>query len=135
MRWYSFKSSSLIHPLVSLYFNINLFHFAFSGSFARLATMMNVIVHSVMYSYFALTTLWPSVRRYAKIVTIVQLIQFIIGCYGIMYARNRVNRGEKCDTDPNGILFHMFIYASFLGLFAHFFYQTFTKSRAKGKLE
>uniref|UniRef100_A0A914Y1G1 Elongation of very long chain fatty acids protein n=1 Tax=Panagrolaimus superbus TaxID=310955 RepID=A0A914Y1G1_9BILA len=101
-----------------------------TGSLARMATMMNVIVHSIMYSYFAIATVSTSVRRFSKLVTISQLLQFIIGCFGILYARGRLGRGEICETDPNQILFHMFIYASFLTIFAHFFYGTFKKSRA-----
>uniref|UniRef100_A0A914PZM6 Elongation of very long chain fatty acids protein n=1 Tax=Panagrolaimus davidi TaxID=227884 RepID=A0A914PZM6_9BILA len=95
-----------------------------------MATMMNAIVHSIMYSYFALATVSTSVRKYSKFVTIAQLLQFIIGCYGILYARGRINRGEFCETDANQLPFHMFIYASFLTIFAHFFYTSFTKSRA-----
>uniref|UniRef100_A0AC35G5S0 Elongation of very long chain fatty acids protein n=1 Tax=Panagrolaimus sp. PS1159 TaxID=55785 RepID=A0AC35G5S0_9BILA len=107
-----------------------IFTYPDTGSFARLATMMNAVVHSIMYSYFALATVSTSVRKYSKFVTVAQLLQFIIGCYGILYARGRINRGEFCETDSNQLPFHMFIYASFLTIFAHFFYTSFTKSRA-----
>uniref|UniRef100_A0A7E4V9U8 Elongation of very long chain fatty acids protein n=1 Tax=Panagrellus redivivus TaxID=6233 RepID=A0A7E4V9U8_PANRE len=100
------------------------------GSFGRGGATMNAAVHSIMYSYFAAASVFNGIRHFAKVVTIIQLIQFVVGCYGIIVAFTRVWSGQRCDTDATWMYFHLFVYASFLALFFHFFIVTFNKKRA-----
>uniref|UniRef100_A0A914QF67 Elongation of very long chain fatty acids protein n=1 Tax=Panagrolaimus davidi TaxID=227884 RepID=A0A914QF67_9BILA len=95
-----------------------------NGSFARLETMMSAVVRCILYTYFALVAVSSSYRKYSKYVTYTHLLQFIIICFGIVYARKRIERGEPCETDTSQLSFH-----SLLMIFAQFIYAYLTRTR------
>lgn len=99
------------------------------GAIARLGTMMNVAIHSVMYSYFVVQNFCPKVRRYAPLITILQLLQFVVGCSAILSAFGYMARGKSCETERSSLLIHFFVYLSFFVLFTNFFYRSFVQRR------
>jgi len=97
--------------------------------------VMNYFVHAVMYTYYALMTKGPAVRKYLKkiapIVTILQIGQMIMGTvvvfsgfYYKMFSR------EECAVDISNNVFGVFMYASYLVLFVQFFVKRFCSSRS-----
>ena len=103
----------------------------FLGSMARLGTVMNTFVHSVMYSYFAIQNFVPSLRRVAPIITCLQLAQFVIACVGMASLISYVLSGHACDTSYRQIPMHFLVYVAFLALFLNFFYHSYV-SHDKG---
>ncbi|KAI6175122.1 hypothetical protein M3Y99_01993900 [Aphelenchoides fujianensis] len=100
-----------------------------SGSMARLGTVMNSFVHSIMYGYFALQNVVPEVRRVAPLITGLQLAQFVVACVGMLSLVAYVAGGRECETDHAMIPVHFAIYAAFLALFLHFFYHSYVHGR------
>jgi elongation of very long chain fatty acids protein 6 len=85
LHWYH-------HATVLIYCWYSYHDFSSSG---RWFMGMNYIVHSIMYSYYALKALKFNVSRYiSKIITTLQLIQMIIGCI-VNYQAWFINFGKK----------------------------------------
>ena len=58
--------------------------------------LLNSIIHTLMYTYFLIKTIWPkTVIRSAKYLTSLQIAQFITGITGTIGV---VYMGESCDT-------------------------------------
>ena len=58
--------------------------------------LLNSIIHTLMYTYFLIKTIWPkTVIKSAKYLTSLQIAQFftgISGTFGVIYM------GDKCDS-------------------------------------
>ena len=108
---------------------IDSFLFSSYGIFApsgRWFTSMNLCVHTVMYGYFALRAARFRVPRFIQqSITLLQLIQMIIGCIVNIIAYKYKQDGYYCMTSDNNIIISILLYISYLILFAHFFYSTY----------
>ena len=122
---------------------------AFQGRLAPALTfvvILNGTVHTIMYFYYALTSMGVSVSRSrAKIVTNIQIIQFYIGvCGGTSYlllylrkARVYFSPNLRLDLEPgcsgNLMVFGIgfLINLSFLLLFLRFFSRAYKKKKKK----
>jgi len=82
---------------------------------------LNSFVHFVMYGYYFIGCIDKKIYKYAKILTVIQLIQFIIGLITIILA-------APC-TETVTTVFSGFIYASYLLLFARYFLNRYFKTR------
>ncbi|KAF0770045.1 elongation of very long chain fatty acids protein 4-like [Aphis craccivora] len=97
---------------------------------AAIGTIINSFVHVVMYSYYFLTALGPSVQKHLwwkKYLTRVQIIQFIIGilyCLGLIVF--------NCTHSKLFILYILADVFIFLYLFLKFYKKTY---RPKGKTQ
>ena len=90
---------------------------------------MNFFVHSIMYSYYAAKSLGIRMPKSLSMsITFSQLIQMFIGTYITLYAFLEKNKGMKCDTDDMTIYVSLFLYGSYLVLFANFFIQSYLKT-------
>jgi elongation of very long chain fatty acids protein 4 len=98
--------------------------------------MINSGIHALMYFYYGLAALGPSMQKYLwwkKHMTTLQLIQFVM-----IISHTSYNKFVRTDCDYpflyNSIVFY---YAwSMMFLFSHFFYQTYymrSKQRAQQK--
>lgn len=100
---------------------------------ARWFVDMNYLVHSLMYSYYALRSLgFKLPKQMAMAITTSQIVQMIIGAYVIWYAYYRKSQGDACNITQATATFGLVMYLSYFALFAQFFYNSyFSKSGKK----
>lgn len=100
---------------------------------ARWFVDMNYLVHSLMYSYYALRSLGFRIpKQMAMAITTSQIIQMIIGAYVTWYAYYRKSQGDACNITQATATYGLIMYLSYFVLFAQFFYSSyFTPSSKK----
>lgn len=99
------------------------------GGSALLAASVNAFVHVVMYSYYCLSALGPTIAKYLwwkKYITIIQLIQFLWGC---SFAINMFFIG--CDYTKWMQYVGVFYTLSYLILFGRFYFRTYRGGNRK----
>jgi elongation of very long chain fatty acids protein 6 len=95
---------------------------------------MNYCVHTVMYGYFALRAARIRLpRSFQQLITLLQLIQMIIGCIVNIAAFNYKEQRYSCATSYANIILSLIMYASYLILFAHFFYMNYLRKDSMKK--
>ncbi|XP_018010575.1 elongation of very long chain fatty acids protein 6 isoform X1 [Hyalella azteca] len=95
---------------------------------ARWFVCMNYLVHSVMYSYYALKALKFKVSRYvAMFITTAQLAQMIMGAAVNIWAYQVKQAGNECHVSYENIKISLIMYTSYFVLFAHFFRRAYMK--------
>mmetsp|Transcript_3335 Transcript_3335/g.7823 ORF Transcript_3335/g.7823 Transcript_3335/m.7823 type:complete len:283 (-) Transcript_3335:71-919(-) len=107
------------------YNNVNAF---FSG--------MNLVVHSVMYSWYAATrTGWRSPKPLMMLVTVLQLLQMIGGVFAIYISiyGNHPACGKWIEEEPYGVYACTFMYTSYLILFGKLFVENYIFKKKKMK--
>ena len=83
---------------------------------------MNFAVHSVMYSYYVLkSSRVPMPSFVAPAITLLQLVQFVVGLAVITTATFHYLSGNTCHVSQSVIVCGLIIYGSYLVLFADFF--------------
>ena len=116
LHWY--------HHLVTLVY----MSFAYKEfiALARWGITINFMVHAFMYSYYALRAFRVRVPRAVNVfITSIQLVQMVIGVIMTTYSFYLLKENTPCQqTLPNNI-FSSIMYASYLALFADFFYKTY----------
>jgi elongation of very long chain fatty acids protein 4 len=102
-----------------------------AGGQSVLGALINTVVHVVMYTYYALSCLGPSVQKYLwwkRHITHIQLLQFslaIIHCMHSLYI--------DCNF-PKWMHYTLIGYAtSFIILFTNFYLHTYVKNKNKNK--
>merc|ERR1712080_512037 len=103
-------------------------------SCARWFMTMNYFVHSLMYTYFALRAMRVRVPKVvAMIITSLQLLQMVVGCYINYVAFQFKQSGRPCAVSDNNLFYSALMYFSYFVLFARFFYHAyFCKTGRKG---
>lgn len=87
---------------------------------------MNFAVHAVMYSYYALRALKFRVPNQLRmIITLLQLLQMVVGCILNFYTYNVKNQGQYCGITYNNLYYSFLMYFSYFILFAKFFYDAY----------
>ncbi len=87
---------------------------------------MNFVVHSVMYSYYLLKALKISIPTIvATGITLLQLVQFVLGFAVTVAATQQYMSGRQCFTDAYHLTLGLVIYGSYFLLFSRFFYQKY----------
>ncbi len=93
---------------------------------------MNLCVHTIMYGYFALRAARFRVPRFLQqSITLLQLIQMIIGCIVNVIVYKYKQDGYYCMTSYNNIIMSLILYIAYLILFAQFFYSTYLQKGMK----
>jgi len=93
---------------------------------ARWFVCMNYIVHSIMYSYYALKALKFRVPRFiAMVITTAQLAQMIMGSAVNIWAYQVKQAGNECHVSYDNIKISLIMYTSYFVLFAHFFRRAY----------
>ena len=88
----------------------------------------NVLVHSVMYSYYTLkATGFHIPRAVAQSVTVLQLVQFVLGLTVITSGLLQKNSGVECEGSYRLFYAGVALYMSYLVLFLNFFYQRYVR--------
>jgi len=73
-----------------------------------------------MYGYYAIGTYWKGVYRFAQLITIIQIVQFILGVYALIVTRD-------CAGDMRITVSGLFIYVSYLVLFLQYYFGRYNK--------
>lgn len=96
---------------------------------------MNFGVHAIMYSWYAaIRTSWRSPKWFMMFVTFLQLIQMVGGCWIVFvagYGPRDKGCGRQLDEEPLGVYVSLFMYFSYLVLFAKLFYDNYLAPRKK----
>lgn len=89
---------------------------------------MNYTVHSFMYTYYACRSSGMKLNKWLQmLLTTLQLVQMVIGCYIALSAYFIKLRGEQCSQTYENLYFCFFIYFTYFLLFAKFFYDAYIK--------
>lgn len=87
---------------------------------------MNLTVHSVMYTYYAMKAMKLNVPRYiSMLVTTLQITQMFIGCFVTFWAAIMFSHGEYCEQSKNTILLALGLYLTYVILFCRLFYHLY----------
>jgi len=98
----------------------------------RWYAVMNYIVHSIMYSYYALKSLRFRVPRFVNVaITTCQIVQMLLGIYVTFTAFILFNSGYRCHANNGCLLASLAMYFSFTALFAKFFAVTYLSKYKK----
>merc|ERR1712014_419290 len=96
---------------------------------------MNYGVHSVMYGYFAVTatSYRKKVAPYAIYITLMQLVQMLVGMFVTIKAVMYQAAGEECHVNKTNSVFGLAMYASYFLLFFKLFVDNYlTQTRRRG---
>lgn len=94
---------------------------------------MNFAVHAVMYTYYALRALKFRVPNQVRmVITLLQLIQMIVGCALNFYVYSLKNQGRHCNITYENIYYSFVMYFSYFVLFAKFFYDSYINPAPRG---
>merc|ERR1712126_214136 len=108
-------------------------------SCARWFMVMNYFVHSLMYSYYALSAMKVKVPRgVAMSITSLQLLQMVVGCVINYLAFQFKRSGAQCGVSDSNLMYSTLMYASYFVLFARFFHNAYfnpSTRKTKEKLE
>jgi len=101
---------------------------------ARWFVCMNYLVHSVMYSYYALKALRVKVPKFiAMIITSLQLAQMVMGTAVNIWAYQVKQDGNECHVSVENIKISLAMYSSYFILFAQFFYRVYFQKPREDK--
>ncbi|KAM9513967.1 very long chain fatty acid elongase 6 [Salvelinus alpinus] len=100
---------------------------------------MNYLVHSVMYSYYALRAAGFKVsRNFAMFITLTQITQMLVGCVVNYLVYSWMQQGQECPSHVQNIVWSSLMYLSYFVLFCQFFHEAYidkTKKAAAAKAE
>lgn len=107
---------------------------------ARWFIVMNYIVHSLMYSYYAFKALRFRVPRgVSMVITALQLIQMVVGCmvniWTYQIKSSAEDGGKECQVSEQNLMFSLLMYASYFVLFGRFFYNSYLLSGESKKMQ
>ena len=93
---------------------------------------MNLAIHAIMYTYFALKGFGVNIPSFvAQVITSLQLAQFAMSLVCIVVAGVTLWLGEECYTTKEMIVFSSVIYGSYFLLFLNFFYHRYIAPKPK----
>uniref|UniRef100_A0A0N4ZQK3 Elongation of very long chain fatty acids protein n=1 Tax=Parastrongyloides trichosuri TaxID=131310 RepID=A0A0N4ZQK3_PARTI len=118
MHWY--------HHLLTNY--ITVLSYTRYVAWPRLSIFMNVVVHTIMYFYFATSAKgikYPNIVR--KFITSIQLIQFAISLGFFSHITIKIISGDdaNCEISYDSHFLGLAMYLSYLYLFGRFFYKSY----------
>jgi len=101
---------------------------------ARWFVVMNFIVHSIMYSYYALRAMrYRPPKAVAMLITSLQLLQMVVGCTVNFLAYRYKTEGRECRVSDTNLKLSLLMYTSYFVLFARFFYNAYLTSSSPRK--
>lgn len=99
---------------------------------SRWFVFMNFLVHSIMYTYYALRAAnFKPPTFISMAITTLQILQMIMGTYFVSYALITRLSGGVCDISYDRLAYAMFMYTTFGVLFTYFFYASYIKHRPR----
>ena len=95
---------------------------------------VNVTVHSIMYTYYAIKASGRYPPRWvAKVITSIQLSQMFVGIFINYIGITSLLSGKTCRTSWFDVGLSIFFYVSYAVLFANFFYWAYIHPKPKKK--
>lgn len=92
--------------------------------------LINYVVHTFMYLYYACTTLNIRVNKKIRIaLTSLQILQMMLGLAINIYVLVKKINNVPCHVNNNNLIWSFIMYFSYLGLFLYFFYNTYIRKR------
>ena len=105
------------------------------SSTSRWFILMNYIIHTFMYAYYAFRALRFQIPKWVNIaITTGQLSQMVVGIYVNTIAYIKKNRGERCDTKYSNIYWSFIMYFSYFLLFLNYFYHAYVRKPSNAKI-
>lgn len=102
------------------------------SSLIQWCIVMNLAVHSIMYTYFMLKGFGINIPSFvAQVITSLQLAQFFMSLLCILIAGVHLWLGKECYTTKEMVVFGSIIYGSYLLLFLNFFYHRYIAPKPK----
>lgn len=103
-------------------------------SSARWFVVMNSLIHSFMYSYYACRALKIRIPRVISVfITASQICQMAAGCYVNYKAWQFMSSNIPCSITKSNLIVSSLMYFSYFLLFARFFYLSYLGRRTKPK--
>lgn len=103
------------------------------GSSSRYFVFINFVVHSIMYSYYALMARGvKSIASVSIAITSLQIIQMAIGMFVLLRVNSFLGSGDRCSDSAFTVLTGLLMYASYFVLFANFFLKRYVFGSAGG---
>jgi hypothetical protein len=109
---------------------LHVFHHATTGavawfawrqelSIAWIGPLTNAFVHTAMYGYYAGVTVMPSVKKYGKYITPIQILQFRVCLLSLVpsFIDLLFNQSRRCGDTTRCVWYMVFTYAVYLVLF------------------
>nr|XP_002740723.1 PREDICTED: elongation of very long chain fatty acids protein 6-like [Saccoglossus kowalevskii] len=94
--------------------------------------LLNFMVHSVMYSYYAFRAARIRLPKIIPMsITAMQLLQMIGGCAVQHHVNYSLNHGYDCQVTSRNNFLGSLMYGSYLLLFAQFFYKAYLTTAPK----
>merc|ERR550537_987277 len=94
---------------------------------------MNYLVHSIMYGYFAATQ--TSIRKkvfpYAMYITLLQIVQMLVGMWITIKAVLFQIDGKECSVNKTNSVLGLTMYFSYFVLFAELFIANYLRKQKK----
>ncbi|XP_067131988.1 putative fatty acid elongase 3 [Centruroides vittatus] len=98
------------------------------ASFGSLLCYTNVVVHSFMYSYFALKSMDIKIPIFiAMFITAIQTLQMLFGVLLSFWVYWLLINGYECDTPKDALEYIFVMYFSYLILFSYLFYDSYIR--------
>ena len=112
------------HHVLALIFTW--YSFGQNISLGRWFVTMNMVVHSLMYAYYAFRSMQIYIpRQIAMTVTSLQIIQMIFGFYVSGYAFFSKLSGNYCEIPAKTATFGFIVYSTFFFMFAKLFINNY----------
>lgn len=104
-----------------------------SASFGHLFAFINLTIHSFMYLYFAIATLYPRHRFLVTVssyITVCQTTQMFVGMYLSFRVLFRASKGSMVPAtlEQENALFALLLYTSYAYLFILFYVERYIKN-------
>merc|ERR1712088_108668 len=97
---------------------------------ARWFVVMNFVVHSIMYSYYALRAMrFRPPKAVAMLITSLQLLQMVVGCTVNFLAYRYKTDGRECRVSDTNLKLSLLMYISYFVLFARFFHNAYFQNK------
>lgn len=123
-----------VHHVLTL--NYSWFVFSDAPATARWMGTMNFVVHSLMYTYYAIKVAGFYVpKRISLTITTLQITQMFIGLYVNYKALQLKLLGLPCDASLSVVLTGVTLYGLFAILFINFFIWTYVIKRSRDKIQ
>jgi len=91
---------------------------------------MNFVVHSIMYSYYALRAMrYRPPKAVAMLITSLQLLQMVVGCTVNFLAYRYKTDGRECRVSDTNLKLSLLMYISYFVLFARFFHNAYFQNK------
>ncbi len=111
---------------------ISWYSLSISSTSAHWYCAMNFSVHSIMYSYYLLKALKVNIPAVvATAITLLQLLQFVLGFAVTLVSTQQYVSGKPCFTDTPLCILGITIYGSYFLLFCKFFFDKYLKKPTK----